>query len=59
MMKFAVVGYSIFKNSVVMIYWPRLPHPCAGCAQEPALSGAEGVGFHCTKMIITLFVKLL
>jgi len=24
----------------------RVPHPCAFCAQEPALSEAEGVGFH-------------
>jgi hypothetical protein len=27
---------------------PRVPHPCAFCAQEPALSEAEGVGFHST-----------
>jgi hypothetical protein len=24
---------------------PRVPHPCAFFAQEPALSEAEGVGF--------------
>jgi len=30
---------------------PRLPHPCAFCAQEPALSEVEGVGFHARPQI--------
>jgi len=43
--------------SAVRCRWPglsqtnpnkRMPHPCAFCAQEPALSEAEGVGFHRT-----------
>jgi hypothetical protein len=30
----------------VCIIQRRVPHPWAFCAQEPALSEAEGVGFH-------------